>query len=85
MKKAGRFNPLAALLAGSLLPWVPARATESLETVQVTATRRAESTFDVPVATDVIDRDEIRAAAPQTVMEALRGQAGAYVQQTPPG
>jgi TonB-dependent heme/hemoglobin receptor len=85
MKKAGRFNPLAALLAGSLLPWVPARATEGLETVQVTATRRAESTFDVPVATDVIDRDEIRAAAPQTVMEALRGQAGAYVQQTTPG
>jgi len=85
MKKAGRFNPLAALLAGSLLPWVPARATESLETVQVTATRRAESTFDVPVATDVIDRDEVRAAAPQTVIEALRGQAGAYVRQTTPG
>ena len=53
--------------------------------VQVTATRRAESTFDVPVATDVIDRDEIRAAAPQTVMDALRGRAGAYVQQTTPG
>jgi len=82
---AGHLAPLAALLAGSLLPWVPARATEGLETVQVTATRRAESTFDVPVATDVIGRDEIRAAAPQTVMEALRGRAGAYVQQTTPG
>jgi hemoglobin/transferrin/lactoferrin receptor protein len=85
MKKAGRPNPLAALLAGSLLSWAPARAAEGLETVQVTATRRAESTFDVPVATAVIDRDEIRAAAPQTVMDALRGQAGAYVQQTTPG
>jgi hemoglobin/transferrin/lactoferrin receptor protein len=85
MKTAGHPNPLAALLAGSLLSWVPARATEGLETVQVTATRRAESTFDVPVATDVIGRDEIRAAAPQTVMDALRGQAGAYVQQTTPG
>lgn len=85
MKKAGHPNPLAALLAGSLLSWAPARAAEGLETVQVTATRRAESTFDVPVATDVIDRDEIRAAAPQTVMDALRGQAGAYVQQTTPG
>jgi len=76
---------LAAILAGSLLPLASAHATETLETVQVTATRRGESTFDVPVATDVIDRDEIRAAAPQTVMEALRGQAGAYVQQTTPG
>jgi len=85
MMKAGHPNPLAALLAGSLLSWAPARAAEGLETVQVTATRRAESTFDVPVATDVIDRDEIRAAAPQTVMDALRGQAGAYVQQTTPG
>jgi TonB-dependent heme/hemoglobin receptor len=83
--KAGHLHPLTALLVASLLPSVPARATEGLETVQVTATRRAESTFDVPVATDVIDRDEIRAAAPQTVMDALRGQAGAYVQQTTPG
>jgi TonB-dependent heme/hemoglobin receptor len=85
MKKARHPDPLAAMLVGSLLSWAPARATESLETVQVTATRRAESTFDVPVATDVIDRDEIRAAAPQTVMDAMRGQAGAYVQQTTPG
>jgi len=85
MKKASHPDPLAALLVGSLLSWAPARAMEGLETVQVTATRRAESTFDVPVATDVIDRDEIRAAAPQTVMDALRGQAGAYVQQTTPG
>ncbi len=85
MMKAGHPNPLAALLAGSLLSWAPARAAEGLETVQVTATRRAESTFDVPVATEVIDRDEIRAAAPQTVMDALRGRAGAYVQQTTPG
>ena len=46
---------------------------------------RRLAAFDVPVATDVVDREEIRAAAPQTVMEALRGQAGAYVQQTTPG
>jgi TonB-dependent heme/hemoglobin receptor len=78
-------NPLAASLAGSLLPLVPAHAAEALETIQVTATRRAESTFHVPVATDVVDLDAIRAAAPQTVMEALRGRAGAYVQQTTPG
>jgi len=61
--KAGRLTLLAAILAGLLLPLASAHATETLETVQVTATRRGESTFDVPVATDVIDRDEIRAAA----------------------
>jgi len=83
--KASHLTPLAALLAGSLLPPVSAHSADALETIQVTATRRAESTFDVPVATAVIDRDEIRAAAPQTVMEALRGQAGASVQQTTPG
>jgi TonB-dependent heme/hemoglobin receptor len=82
---AGHLTPLVALLASCLLPGVPAHATEVLETVQVTATRRAESTFDVPVATDVVDRETIRAAAPQTVMDALRGRAGAYVQQTTPG
>jgi len=64
---------------------MPAYSAEALETIQVTATRRAESTFQVPVATDVVDRDAIRAAAPQTVMEALRGRAGASVQQTTPG
>ena len=78
-------SPLAALLTCSLLPLVPAHAAEDLETIQVTATRRAESTFSVPVATDVVGWVEIRAAAPQTVMEALRNRAGATVQQTTPG
>ncbi len=82
---AGHLNLLAALLASTLSSVVPAHAMPELETVQVTATRRAESTFEVPVATDVIDRDDIRAAAPQTVMDALRGRAGTYVQQTTPG
>ena len=71
----------AVALPGSLACAAPGE----LETIQVTATRRAESAFNVPVATGVVDRDEIRAAAPQTVMEALRGQAGANVQQTTPG
>jgi outer membrane receptor protein involved in Fe transport len=56
-----------------------------LEQVQVTATRRAESTLDVPVATTVVDRDEIRAQAPQTVMDALHGEVGTFVQSTTPG
>ena len=37
MKKAGLPNPLAALLAGSLLSSAPARATEGLAAVQLTA------------------------------------------------
>jgi hypothetical protein len=42
-------SPLAALLACSLLPLVPAHSADDLETIQVTATRSAESTFFVPV------------------------------------
>lgn len=56
-----------------------------LDHVQVTATRRPESTLDVPAATTVVDRAEMRSAAPQTVMDALHGEAGTFVQQTTPG
>lgn len=66
------------------VPW-PAPAAATLETIQVTASRRAESAFTVPVATSVVDSDAIRAAAPQTVMDALRRQPGASLQQTTPG
>ena len=58
---------------------------EPLEVIQVTATRRPESVFDVPTATDVVGTDAIRASTPQTVMDLLRGRAGTYVQQTTPG
>lgn len=76
---------LAALLP-CLLP-IAARAveTQALETIQVTATRRMESAFKVPVATNIVNRDDIRSAAPQTVMDALRREAGTFVQQTTPG
>jgi hemoglobin/transferrin/lactoferrin receptor protein len=74
------------LLLGIALLVVPAaRGATTLETIQVTASRRAESALAVPVATAVVDRDAIRAAAPQTVMEALRNQPGASLQQTTPG
>jgi TonB-dependent heme/hemoglobin receptor len=58
---------------------------DSLETIQVTASRRAEPAFEVPVAAGIVAREEIRTAAPQTVMDALRGQPGASLQQTTPG
>ncbi len=61
------------------------RGAHTLETVQVTATRRAESTIDVAVATTVVGRDELRRGAPQTAMDALHGKTGTFVQQTTPG
>jgi TonB-dependent heme/hemoglobin receptor len=62
-----------------------ALAAEVVEEIQITATRRAEASFEVPPATTVIDRDELRALAPQTVMDALHGEPGTFVQQTTPG
>jgi len=56
-----------------------------LDQVQVTATRRPESTLDVPAAITIIGSAKMRAAAPQTVMDALHGEVGTFVQQTTPG
>ena len=60
-------------------------AVEPMEEIQVTATRRPESAFEVPFGTDVLNREAIRAEAPQTVMELLNGRTGTYYQQTTPG
>ena len=76
---------LSAALLGALGSTVVRAAEPALEEIQVTATRWPESTFNVPVATNVLDREEIRASTPQTVMELLRGHAGTYFQQTTPG
>jgi TonB-dependent heme/hemoglobin receptor len=59
--------------------------TPPLEVIQVTATRRPESAFEVPVATTVVGLEAIRNATPQTVMDLLRSRPGTYVQQTTPG
>lgn len=77
----------SSLLRGVGLTLLPAlvSAGGDLETIQVTASRRAEPAFEVPVAAGVVLRDEIRATAPQTVMDALRNQPGASLQQTTPG
>lgn len=56
-----------------------------LDEVQVTATRRPESTLDVPAATTIVGSAAMAAAAPQTVMDALHGEVGTFVQQTTPG
>jgi outer membrane receptor protein involved in Fe transport len=84
-------SPNALGLAGLLLAGTPtteAAAPDSarrLDSVQVTATRRPESTLEVPVAATVLTREQLRRAAPQTVMDALHGEPGTFVQQTTPG
>lgn len=61
------------------------RDARRLDEIQVTATRRAEATLEVPVAVTVVGRDAIRALGAQTVMDVLHGQPGTFVQQTTPG
>jgi TonB-dependent heme/hemoglobin receptor len=63
----------------------PQRKERELGAIQVTATRRPESTLDVPIATTVVTQAEIRARGGQTVMDALHGETGTFVQQTTPG
>jgi hemoglobin/transferrin/lactoferrin receptor protein len=57
----------------------------SLDALQVTARRRAESAHEVTAATTVIDAGRIRGAAAQTAMDLLHGEPGTFVQQTTPG
>jgi hemoglobin/transferrin/lactoferrin receptor protein len=88
VKPAGviRRWPAGVALACAPMPGLAAAdPVEPLEVIQVTATRRPESAFDVPTATNVVDSTAILASAPQTVMDLLHGRAGTYVQQTTPG
>lgn len=56
-----------------------------LDTVQVTATKRPESTLHIPAAITIVGGQRLREAAPQTPMDALHGEVGTFVQQTTPG
>lgn len=56
-----------------------------LDTIQVTATKRPESTLEVPAATTIVGGERLRETAPQTPMDALHGEVGTFVQQTTPG
>ena len=79
--------PFVAVAGLAAMPGATATAADvrELESIQVTATRRLEPAFDVPVATSIVDVGDIVAASPQTVMDALRRQPGMFVQQTTPG
>ncbi|MEO6065229.1 MAG: TonB-dependent receptor plug domain-containing protein, partial [Lysobacterales bacterium] len=58
---------------------------DELGTIQVTATRRAESTLDVPTGVTVVDEAQVREAFAPTAMDLLHGEVGTFVQQTTPG
>ncbi|MDX2427781.1 MAG: TonB-dependent receptor [Xanthomonadales bacterium] len=59
--------------------------TDTLEHVQVTATRTSKRDIDIAAAVTAIDEEEVLKLAPDVVAEMLRGQPGAFFQQTTPG
>ena len=63
----------------------PAVRALELEPVTVTATRHESKDFEVPAAMTIVDAERIRAGAPSVLADALRGEAGVFVQATTPG
>lgn len=59
--------------------------TDIQEQVHVTATRSSKRDIDIAAAVTAIDEDAIRENAPDVIAEMLRGEPGAYFQQTTPG
>ncbi|QDH70732.1 TonB-dependent receptor plug domain-containing protein [Marilutibacter alkalisoli] len=82
---ASSMLPAAGMAGAGGAPLCPADSVTCLDRIQVTATKRPESTLDVPAGTTVIGARELRESAPQTVMDALHGAVGTFVQQTTPG
>lgn len=75
-------SPLAVLLIAAAPP--PEEASR-LDGIVVTAGRNEQRNTRVAPAVTALDAEQIERQAPQTVAELLRGQVGAYVQQTTPG
>jgi hemoglobin/transferrin/lactoferrin receptor protein len=80
----------ALLLACSPVPAAspassPTHESRRLDRIQVTATRREESTLEVPSALTVVTSEDLRRRAALTVADFFRGQPGTFVQQTTPG
>jgi hemoglobin/transferrin/lactoferrin receptor protein len=63
----------------------PCAEAQTLDVIQVTATKRPESSLEVAAATTIATRGELAEAAMQTPMDALHGEVGTFVQQTTPG
>ncbi len=58
---------------------------DALEHVQVTATRTNKRDIDISAAVTAIDEETVLKLAPDVIAEMLRGQPGAFFQQTTPG
>ncbi len=77
-------SAVALAAAVFCLPALGADATR-LDPVQVTATRAAESAFNVAQPVTVLTAEDISEKTPQVMAELLRGQPGVYFQQTGAG
>lgn len=78
-------STLALAAAAFCLPVFADDTAAVLDPVQVTATRVAESVFDVPQPVTVLTAEDIAKKTPQVMGELLRGQAGVFFQQTGAG
>ena len=58
---------------------------ETLDAIQVTATRRAELAKDIPVAVTIKTRAQLDKTPAQTAADLLHGEIGTFVQKTTPG
>lgn len=58
---------------------------DTLEHVQVTATRSKKRDIDIAAAVTAVDEESILNLAPDVIAEMLRGQPGTFFQQTTPG
>jgi outer membrane receptor protein involved in Fe transport len=58
---------------------------QSLEHVQVTATRSNQRDIDIAAAVTLVNESEILEKAPDVIAEMLRGEIGTFFQQTTPG
>lgn len=76
-------------LLSLLFPAAPAQTVPDvpgvLEEVQVTATRRTGATLETAPGVSVVGSERLQAASPLILSDALKGVAGAFVQQTTPG
>lgn len=82
----GAWTPVAATNAAAEEgePKKQNRAAAELATVQVTATLQAEDASKIAAPVTIVGPEKLQQNA-LTPIEALRGQAGAFVQQTTPG
>ena len=65
--------------------FVAGEPTGPMEYVQVTATRKEESIYDVSEGVTVVTAERISELAPQVIAEMLGNEPGAFFQQTTPG